>query len=82
MQMTEKQPNESAMIAPMTGRRLVQPLTMFTICVAAMLSTWNFSIKYTTKFVPHPDTASVNPASDPVFFILQIKTKAHNVDMK
>lgn len=62
MDMTRKQPNEeSAMIAPMTGKRLVQPLTTLLIWVAWILFTLYSCIRYIIRFPIHPPTASVSP---------------------
>lgn len=57
--MTVKEPEkESAMIAPMTGNKRVEPLTTFPILAAVMLLMLNSLIRYTIRFANHPPLAS------------------------
>lgn len=80
IQITEKQPKkESAIKAAMSGSILVQPFMTLKICVASMLGTWNFSIKYTTKLVIHPATASVKPTSAPASFNAETKLVRYSI---
>lgn len=52
---------ESARMAATTGNMLTHPLTIFEICVAAMLLMLNTSIRKTTKFITHPNEAMDRP---------------------
>jgi hypothetical protein len=63
---TGKEPKkESAMIAPATGKRLLQARTTLYIFVAAILFTLNSVIKNTIRFAAHPPAAMDKPITLP-----------------
>lgn len=64
---TGKEPKkESAMTAPATGKRLLQPRTMLYIFVAIMFFTLYSVIRYTIKlFDPHPPATMERPIRVP-----------------
>jgi hypothetical protein len=48
-------------MAPITGAKLMQPLTMFEICAASTLGTLYFFIRYTTRLLKAPLEATPTP---------------------
>ena len=72
MATTGKEPKkESAMTAPATGKRKLQPRTMLYIFVAVMLFTLNSVSRYTSKFDDHPPATRVRPIRVPASNSLQ-----------